>query len=666
MGEISQSMAEVKQATSLRAYANDHLQHARGALVCPYCGSGGHGTASSDSAFSIRADRFTCFSCGKKGDIFDLAAAVEGIDESNKVAQLQAVANWAGIAVEKQQCHPLKKEVRQSDVQAPAKTKPEADYSAGRARHRAFILQARADIDAPEAVSYLEARGYTLEEARAAGMGYDRATKRLVIPWRGSDYYHIDRDTTGRAAHKYEKPKSDEVGPQPVYNPEALNGESFFVVEGALDAIALQTLGFEAVALGGVGINALVTALQAVASKPTALLMFDRDETGERSKEAAAKTFTEARLPYRLVEFFEGLRGKDADEMRKNSPEALKSILSGEVETVALEREQEREKAYSAALDSLRVVSPMDVAANIYLCEGLAEPVPTGFPAFDAATGGGLPVGLTTLGAVSSLGKTTLALQMADQMAAAGVPVLFVTIEQSARELVGKSLSRYMAAEMPGAPSASEINNPKRRAAWPGERIDALAAACGEYTSDTQGRLHILEGTNQPAVADIEAAARKIGAHDGRQPVIFIDYLQLLKPQNERDGDKQATDKNVMSLRQMARDLQTPVFVISSLNRASYAGVVNLESFKESGAIEYGSDLLLGLQPSEFEDALDGVAESKAKGEANKVMRKHKAGAVRSCELRILKNRNGATPADGLQFTFNAVHSSWVEDARRA
>ena len=65
-----------------------------------------------------------------------------------------------------------------------------------------------------------------------------------------------------------------------------------------------------------------------------------------------------------------------------------------------------------------------------------------GIAGLDKALDGGLHAGLTVLGAVSSMGKTSLMLQMADTLAAAGRNVLFITIEMSRMELIAKSAVR--------------------------------------------------------------------------------------------------------------------------------------------------------------------------------------------------------------------------------
>jgi replicative DNA helicase len=164
-------------------------------------------------------------------------------------------------------------------------------------------------------------------------------------------------------------------------------------------------------------------------------------------------------------------------------------------------------------------------------------------------------------------------------------------------------------------------------------------------------------------VADIWTAAERIAEHDGKSPIIFIDYLQLLAAPagHERETDKRIVDLNMLALRQMARELNTCVVVISSLNRAAYNGTVSLESFKESGSVEYSSDVLLGLQPEKMEEKTEDKAEATAKRTAKQIMRDFKATEKRRCELCVLKNRNGGLPRYGVPLEYDALTNTFSE-----
>src|SRR5690606_222457 len=85
--------------------------------------------------------------------------------------------------------------------------------------------------------------------------------------------------------------------------------------------------------------------------------------------------------------------------------------------------------------------------------------ISTGFDNLDQSLGGGLYAGLYTLGAISSLGKTTLALQIADNIAANGYEVIFFSLEMALAEVLAKSFSR-ISAEL----AKEEVGRASRRA----------------------------------------------------------------------------------------------------------------------------------------------------------------------------------------------------------
>lgn len=634
------SFQEVKETVSLQEYCDAHLEgRGRSVYVCPNCGSGTGKNRT--AAFKVTGDHFKCFSCNVSGDIFDLAGILN--KTTDRQEQLQAVASWAGI-------------VDAGEPPAKAKPKPQpVDYSEGRRREAAYLEGARGNIRNPEAVEYLAYRGITPDEGEALGFGYDPQRKRLVIPWKGSSFYHIDR-ATGDAVPKYTKPKTEDVGAQPLYNPEALKQPVFFIVEGALDAAAVELCGYQAIALGGTGARAAVDAMRARKPKGTAVVLLDSDEAGQRASEELCGMLEAAGIEHTTAQ----TQTKDAGEWLQKDRDGLRAFLTGVCGNALASAQERKERAYNAAMSALQAMNPADVAQSLYLLEDTRDPLPTGFAKLDEVLGGGLKQGLYVLGALSSLGKTTLALQLADHVAASGYPVLFVSVEQSARELVAKSLGR-MASECGQDFAASDIMSARARDGWGSAQYGRFAEACGRYTAEVAPYLRIYEGTQQPSVSDVRTVAELMADHYGTAPFIVIDYLQLLASANDYDSDKKATDRNVTDLRILSKVLDVPVLVVSSLNRSSYSEGVTMDAFKESGAIEYGSDVLLGLQPSGMYEHMQDVSDKKQKREADEYIRACKAQPTRRYELAVLKNRNGETPDKPLQFTFKPKASVFRE-----
>ena len=635
------SFSEVKEQASLREFAEQNLEHAQNQpnrLVCPICGSGNG--PKHTPAFSIAPDgkMWKCFSCGTSGDVFDLAGAVFKIGDKRE--QLKIVAQFAGVRGEEEPCRVVKNSKQQAPEDDLAK-----DYAEGRKAEHEKIVQAQDSLNG-ESIAYLKGRGFTEDEIRWFGFGFNPKTRRIVIPWstRSDEYYHIDRAVDGSATPKYLKPPSKEVGPQPVHNESAFDQKLFFAVEGLFDAYAIMACGYPAVALGSVDDKAFID--NAEAYKGCIILALDCDEAGrDGAKRVAAK------LPGVDIQFASNLPGaKDACELLASDRSALESWCASNMaaaEASVLERKEER-------LRSLSCINPADAAAEIYMLEDADDPIPTGIRVLDNALGGGLKRGLIMLGAVSSVGKTTLLNMIADNLAESGRPVLFVTVEQSSRELTAKSLSRrmYLMDHELGDVSYSEIYSKSERGCWSDKRNALFAEVASWFTECVAPHERHLQARNQPSVADIAETAYAMEDRFGTTPIVIIDYLQILAPMSDRDSDKQAVDKNVMSLRQLSRDLKTTIICVSSLNRSSYSGVISLDSFKESGAIEYSADVLLGLQPRNLAESLEGVPEGKQKAEATKIMTNMKAAFRRECEIVILKQRDGVVPAKGLPIDF--------------
>ncbi len=349
----------------------------------------------------------------------------------------------------------------------------------------------------------------------------------------------------------------------------------------------------------------------------------------------------------------------------RHATEGLNEEASGELDRyedlARSEAVTSHDILFKRALGS-RVKDGANVALSVSMGseDVVQERVPTGLNGLDKALSGGF-YGVVTIGATSSLGKTTLLVQVADHIAESGRDVLFVTCEQSAAELVAKSLSRITSASGKVV-SAGTILDPARR-----NLVDTsgLAAAGSKYTKAIAKRLHYMEPTGQPTVKEIEDLARVIADYQEKPPVVFVDYLQLLKPTDPHMTDKQALDEAMMSLRQLSRDLSSPVVVVSSLNRSSYSGEVSMSAFKESGAIEYGSDVLLGMQPYGLHERLKKKSSESvgAKGIAEEEMDKLRSAAVRHIEIPVLKNRSGSIPKDPVPVDFTVATSTFSDVA---
>ena len=261
-----------------------------------------------------------------------------------------------------------------------------------------------------------------------------------------------------------------------------------------------------------------------------------------------------------------------------------------------------------------------------------ASDIKTNFYQFDKLAGGLYP-GLYVIGAISSLGKTTFVQQLADNVAAAGKPVLFFSLEMSRLEMASKSISRKTAQ----LDYANAISSLKIRQ---GVKSRLVEQATEAYTAAVGDNLQVIEGGFNTTVESIADYARGyMLQHENSRPVIVVDYLQVL--QGAQKGTvRENIDYNVVELKRLARALDVPVIVISSINRGNYLLPVDFESFKESGGIEYTADVVLGLQLACL-DENPVFQKEKAIMEKREAIKAAKAANPRMIKLVCLKNRYG-------------------------
>lgn len=236
------------------------------------------------------------------------------------------------------------------------------------------------------------------------------------------------------------------------------------------------------------------------------------------------------------------------------------------------------------------------------------EPIPTGYATLDLQFKGGLREGLYVLGAGSGMGKTSFALQMADYIAQNGKNVMYFALEMSPEELISKSLSRICwsldygddderSLRLPTARQIQELQNGDVEENFQGAVLDRINAAFNVYDSFTSKMAIQRRALHRPTSTEIVQSVEDYILRTGKYPVVFVDYLQLLKPDNDRATDKEAVTTAINNLKILSLSYHIPVVVISSFNRSNYNKLnVDLDAFKESGDIEYTADVIMALE----------------------------------------------------------------------
>lgn len=644
----------------LRNYVESVTQKSKGAnlYVCPLCGSGTG--KSGTGAFSIKnGTSWKCFSCNAGGDIFDLYGAINGTADHNE--QLRGLSELYGVQVASYRS--TAQEDFSPEYQNPAKNERYTHnsihtsiYTQAEAEdYTDFFLQANKAVDQTD---YWKKRGLSKETVDRFKLGYvaewrhPKAPKaptspRLIIPTGKGSY--LARDTREEVPAEQKPYSKSKVGSIQLFNKRALQTATkpIFIVEGELDALSIIEVGGEAVALGTTTKSkALVELLKAQAPAQALIIALDNDEAGQRASRELTEGLQELNIP--CYSFNPCGEYKDANEALQRDREAF-TIAVAEAEHLQDEEEQAKREAYLKNSTANYLQS---------FINGIADSVdtpyiPTGFKKLDSVLDGGLYEGLYIVGAISSLGKTTIITQIADQIARAGTDVLIFSLEMARAEIMAKSISRHTlqsvlatGGDIRNAKTARGITTGKRYIDYSQTERDLINNAIMEYSQYAQN-IYISEGVGDIGAEQIRQTVAQHILYTGKTPVVIIDYLQILAPYSERATDKQNTDKAVMELKRISRDYKTPVIGISSFNRANYKEAVTMEAFKESGAIEYSSDILIGLQ-------LKGAG--KKEFDANEAKRKD----PREIELVILKNRNGRT-GDSLSFNFYPLFNYFEE-----
>ena len=644
----------------------------RDMYVCPLCGSGtGKGTGKADGAFSLYDDRkkWKCHSCQAGGDIFDLIKEHEGLEDF--LDQAARAAEIAGITLDSpadpgRQLPTMTGENKPKTNQPPVRSGKFKDY----------ITKCQA---AAYQTGYFEQRGFNWDDIERFGLGYDANHNTIIIPYDKDGNYYLERNTTqpnvkeGRYIHK---PSKEESGiEEPLYNRSALFSDlPAFITESPFDAISIMKAGngkCNAIATGGVNHYKLLKTIKDTGANCIFILSFDYDEIGRNATEKLAANMESMNIPfitaeYSLTKYGEHFR-KDPNDFLRNNPEQLAEDVAANIRRAELRKNKE-------LFELMQMHQAQTGANNIQAFKDLVDgkpseiamnPVSTGFTELDKAIEGGLYPGLYILGAISSLGKTSFLLQMADQIAASGQDVLYISMEMSRNELIAKSISRlsYMTAGKNDKWKAKTVTGilSKDRYKDYGQAVKEHLKNCIDLYGEYAGKLYIYEGIGDIGAGEIKKIVKGHMMETGRPPVICVDYLQILSSFDVRASDKQATDRNVLELKRMSRDFKTPVFCLSSFNRDSYSTEVSMSAFKESGSIEFTSDCLMAIQPAGMKSGTD-TSTQKINAELVKTC---KAAKVREIELKILKQRNGQT-GGSVKFNYHAYFNYFEEDKTQA
>ena len=248
--------------------------------------------------------------------------------------------------------------------------------------------------------------------------------------------------------------------------------------------------------------------------------------------------------------------------------------------------------------DNVRQIAPVmqevlvDVDNRIAAGNDLTG-IPTGYYGIDSMLGGLRSGQLIVVGARPSVGKTALGVNIATSAAIAGYPVLLFSLEMPVKEIASRVLS-------------SESGVPMH-VFTRGRFLDQVNATLLNAT--TQGRmrtagLYVDDSSSITATQMMQVTRLAIRRH--KIQAVFVDYLQLIRPENHREQRVQQVSAITLKLKNIARDCGIPVVCLCQLNREVESRPdqrPRLSDLRESGSIEQDADVVILLhRPAGQED----------------------------------------------------------------
>jgi replicative DNA helicase len=248
--------------------------------------------------------------------------------------------------------------------------------------------------------------------------------------------------------------------------------------------------------------------------------------------------------------------------------------------------------------------------------------VRTGFHDFDKMTSGLQPGDMIVLAARPSMGKTSLAINIAEHVALnEGLPVAVFSMEMGASQLAVRIVGSIGRIDQ-GHLRTGKLSDEE----WPRltEAIEKLRTVS----------LHIDE-TPGLSTSELRANARRLARQYGRLGLIVVDYLQLMSTSMGDENRATAVGEISRGLKMLAKELKCPVIALSQLSRGVESRTDKrpmMSDLRESGAIEQDADIIMFIYRDDYYDK-----NSKEPGIAEVIISKHRNGPTGTVKLAFLK-----------------------------
>lgn len=627
----------------------------KGGYVCPVCGNGSGKDGTGVKLVKGQTFRYKCFKCGTSGDVINFYATERNI--SNAEALL-GIFTLYGLGFDMPPSEQIKASKGYPRISATPQNFVSEEAEFAETLKIADII-AEDIATASENLAktdYFEKRGISRSTAEKYNCGYLTKwvhpkrrsetkvypSKRVIIPT-GKESY------VARAVDDNNALPKMKAGETQLFNVEVLetSEQNVVVVEGEFDALSVIEAGNDAIALGSASnVGKLIRLLQEkkIRPKKPLILNLDEDEAGKNATFQLSMALKEMRIRFHAINLIvEGCKDQNESLIK------FREVFLKKVAEIPAKAEQlQRQARYR--LNDFGKIDAWESSVRTK-----RKAIPTGWTSLDEILDGGLYEGLYVIPGTPGSGKSAFALQMAFQIAQQNKDVLYVSMEMGEEEIYERHLSRISHQLF----WYDQTNRYKVKTVHSMVQEGETVAAAREIFKKVAPHLRTECSIGTLGAEDLRQLVENYEYEIAALPVVFVDYLQILRSPDPHMTDKQAVDYNVFRIKQLSRDFKIPVIALSSMNRTSYADVINMASLKESGGIEYTADVCLGLQHAD----MTKVKAKTSTGKAEKTLRQMKSQFERDMEIVVLKNRNGQVGED-VAFKYYAMFHNFTDYPR--
>lgn len=675
---MSDKFEEIKEKILLSQYLNGKFKiQGNGKRLrydeCPFCG----GKRCADIVKKYNNEYFDCKQCGVKGTIIDIYGHDKGIDSKTKEGQSQ-------IANELCKAYGIDNNVNSQEY----KKKPSKEFIQAQNNDTRVVKQYEDTIkkydftevaemlhkqllDSPEGMKYFLDRGLTEDTIKRFKLGYE--PKGMNEAFKDYPEIHLYKDLaecypyfipmfkdgvceyilprqcksilekklqdgelhkTDKEGNKREYPKTMNLKsvPTTIFNlNQAMKDDYVFITEGWCDALSIETLGYSAISLNSVtGIGSFIRKIQDIKDYQSKyyIIALDKDTSGAKARVELEQKLINLKCKVKHL-YPEGEGVKDVNDMLLVGADVLNDAICN----IFVNIEQEKQEL----LVKNSCFNYLEDTLKKFINNKDKKLLSTGYKKLDATLGGGLYNSLYVIGGISGLGKTSIVLNILENLAKENNDVMFISLEMSREELIAKSLSRFTRETV--EKRFTPVDYPSQRDIQNGN-FDMEASYFQEGLknySEASKNIFIQEANFNYNTEKIREDIINHKMLRGKAPILVVDYLQVLPCLKDYGDDKKNIDFNITELKRISREYDIPVIVISSIGRQYYKKSIDFEAFKSSGNIEFTADVVIGLQYSFMSDI-----SNKNDAQIQEMYQEAKAQYPREVQTVILKNRNGS------------------------